>query len=63
MLMLSRKPNEEVVLLLDESDSPPRVTVRIVEVKGQTVRLAFDAPAHVGIFRDELLRRIERNGG
>ena len=47
MLVLSRKPGEKVVL----SNS---ITVTVVEVKGNRVRLAFDAPDQVHILRGEL---------
>ena len=50
MLVLSRKPGEQVVI----SDG---ITLTVVEVRGGRVRLAFDAPAQVGIRRAELARR------
>ena len=49
MLVLSRKPGEQVVL----GDG---ITLTVVEVKGDRVRLAFDAPQQVPI------RRAERAG-
>jgi carbon storage regulator len=50
MLVLSRKPGEQVVL----GDG---ITLTVVEVSGGRVRLAFDAPAQVRIWRAELARR------
>jgi carbon storage regulator len=47
MLVLSRKLGEKVVIGGD-------VTVTMVEVKGNRVRLAFDAPDLVRILRAEL---------
>jgi carbon storage regulator len=47
MLVLTRKPGEKVVLDGD-------ITVTLVEVKGNQVRLAFEAPDHVRILRGEL---------
>jgi carbon storage regulator len=47
MLVLSRKPGEQVVL-------GNGVTLTVVEVRGERVRLAFDAPAQVRILRAEL---------
>ena len=49
MLVLSRKPGEQVVL-------GDRITLTVVEVRGNQVRLAFDAPAQVRIRRAELAR-------
>jgi carbon storage regulator len=50
MLVLSRKPGEQVVL----GDG---ITLTVVEVTGDRVRLAFDAPAQVRILRAELASR------
>ncbi len=47
MLVLSRKPGEQVVL-------GNGVTLTVVEVRGERVRLAFDAPSQVRILRAEL---------
>jgi carbon storage regulator len=47
MLVLSRKPGEQVVL----GDG---ITLTVVEVRGNRVWLAFDAPEQVGIRRAEL---------
>jgi carbon storage regulator len=52
MLVLSRKPGEQVVL-------GNGVTLTVVEVRGERVRLAFDAPAQVRILRAELARSQE----
>lgn len=47
MLVLSRKENEAVRI-------GENVVVRVVAVKGQRVRLAFDAPDDVKILRAEI---------
>jgi carbon storage regulator len=47
MLVLSRKPGEKVVI-------GNGITVTVVGVKGNRVRLAFDAPDQVRILRAEL---------
>ncbi len=48
MLVLSRRKDESVVI-----DNQVRVTV--VEIRGNRVRLAIDAPAEVKILRTELV--------
>ena len=48
MLVLSRKPGEKVVI-------GGGITVTVVRVLGDKVRLAFDAPDQVRILRAELL--------
>ena len=52
MLVLSRKPGEAIVI-------GNGITVTVVEVKGERVRLGFTAPAEVPIHREELQRKIE----
>ena len=47
MLVLSRKPGEKVVI-------GGNITVTVVGVNGNRVRLAFDAPDEVRILRGEL---------
>jgi len=47
MLVLSRKPGEQVVI-------GNGITITVVEVRGNRVRLAFDAPDQLGIWRAEL---------
>jgi carbon storage regulator len=47
MLVLSRKPGEQVVI-------GNGITLTVVEVRGNRVRLAFDAPEQVRILRAEV---------
>jgi carbon storage regulator CsrA len=48
MLVLSRRPNETVVI------PSINTTIRVTATKKNTVRIAFDAPAAVAILRGEL---------
>ncbi|MCL4104118.1 UNVERIFIED_CONTAM: hypothetical protein GTU68_034980 [Idotea baltica] len=50
MLMLSRRPGEEIQI----GDG---ITVRITQVKGNQVRIGIDAPHDVKIIRSELQDR------
>jgi carbon storage regulator len=52
MLVLSRKPGEKVVI-------GNGITLTVVEVRGNRVRLGFDAPDPVRILRAELACRQE----
>ena len=52
MLVLSRKRGEGIVIGDD-------VTVTVLEVHGQQVKLGFGAPAEVPIHREEIHRRLE----
>ena len=48
MLVLTRKRGEEIVI-------DGCIRVRIIDVKGKTVRLGIDAPGSMSILRRELL--------
>lgn len=51
MLVLSRKTNE-IIKIGDD------IEIRILEVKGDTIRIGIDAPKHVDILRGELVKSI-----
>jgi carbon storage regulator len=57
MLILSRRLGESV-MVGDE------VTVTVLDVRGNQVRLGFTAPANVAVHREEVYKRIraERSG-
>lgn len=52
MLVLSRKPNESIVI-------GGNVTVTVVEIRGDKVRLAFQAPNDIPIHRQEVYDAIQ----
>jgi carbon storage regulator len=52
MLVLSRKQGEAIVIGDD-------VTVTVLEVRGDRVRLGFTAPGETPIHREEIHRRME----
>ncbi len=49
MLVLARKPDESIVI-------DGRITVTILRVQGDKVRLGIEAPKDVGVRRSELER-------
>lgn len=53
MLVLSRKPGEKILI-------GDNITVTVVEVVGNRVRIALDAPPHVSILRSELVEGHDR---
>lgn len=53
MLVLSRHKDEVVRIGED-------ITVTVVEIRGDKVRLAFDAPRDILIYRSEVYDAIER---
>ena len=53
MLVLSRKKNERIVISDD-------ITIVVVEIRGDKVRLGFEAPKEVPIHRHEVYNVIHR---
>ena len=56
MLVLSRKKNESIVI-------GGNVTVTIVEVRGDKVRLGIEAPSDVTVHRSEVVEAIAKAAG
>jgi carbon storage regulator len=54
MLILSRKPGESIVI-------DGRITVKIVRVDGDTVKIGIEAPAAVTVHRQEVHEEIQNN--
>lgn len=55
MLILTRRPNETLMI----GDS---VTVRILGIHGNQVKIGIDAPRDVPVHREEIFERIKREG-
>jgi carbon storage regulator len=54
MLILSRKLGESIVI-------DGRITVKIVRLEGEIVKLGIDAPLEVPVHRQEVYEEIQRN--
>ena len=54
MLVLSRKKNESIVINND-------ITIVVVEIRGDKVRLGVEAPKEVPVHRNEVYEAIRRN--
>ena len=52
MLVLTRKPRQQIMIGDD-------IVVHVVEVQGDNVRIAIDAPRDVKIYRGEIYRAIQ----
>lgn len=55
MLVLSRKLGERIVV--------PQInlTLTVVAIEGNSVRLGIEAPAEIGVYREELWERVCAN--
>jgi carbon storage regulator len=56
MLILTRRVGESVVIGED-------VTVTVLGVKGNQVRIGINAPKHVAVHREEIFERIKNGRG
>jgi carbon storage regulator len=56
MLVLSRKKNESIVINDD-------ITIVVVEIRGDKVRLGIEAPKEVPVHRQEVYEAIHRSQG
>ena len=52
MLVLTRKPRQQIMIGDD-------IVINVVEVQGDNVRLAIDAPREIKIYRGEIYRAIQ----
>lgn len=52
MLVLTRKPRQQIMIGDD-------IVVNVVEVQGDNVRIAIEAPRDVKIYRGEIYRAIQ----
>ena len=53
MLVLSRKKDEKIVI-------GDKITIMVIEIRGDKVRLGIDAPRDVTVHREEVYDAIKR---
>jgi carbon storage regulator len=54
MLILSRKPNESIVI-------DGRILVKVFRLEGDVVKIGIQAPSDVPVYRQEVYEEIQRN--
>lgn len=59
MLILTRRVGESLKIDLGAEV----ITVTVIGVKGNQVRLGVDAPKHIAVHREEIFNRIQRQAG
>ena len=53
MLILTRKPGENIII-------NGNITVSVLSIKGNQVRIGVDAPKDVAVHREEIYLRIQK---
>ena len=53
MLVLSRKKDEKIVI-------GDKITIMVIEIRGDKVRLGIDAPKEVSVHRKEIFEQISQ---
>ena len=53
MLVLSRKKDEKIII-------GDHITVMVIEIRGDKVRLGIDAPKEISVHRQEVYEAIQR---
>jgi len=62
MLVLSRHTNEKIIIPLEEiKDLQGDIEIIVVEIRGDKVRLGFNANPTVPIHREEVQKAIRRS--
>ncbi len=61
MLILTRRVGETMTIELTPGEPP--VTVTVLGVKGNQVRIGCNAPKHVAVHREEIYERIRKENG
>lgn len=58
MLIITRKSGEGIIFTDDNGQHI--AVVQVLGIRGATVRIGVDAVLTIGVYRDELLEKIER---
>jgi carbon storage regulator len=56
MLILTRRPGESIIIQLPTGE---QITVAVLGIKGNQVRIGTDAPENITIMREELLVSVQ----
>jgi len=60
MLILNRERNQQIVIGSNETSPSFPITVTVVEIRGNAVRLGIDAPRKISVHRREVQDEIDQ---
>lgn len=52
MLVLSRKPDESIVI-------GNEIVITVIEIRGEKVRIGITAPKNIAVYREEIFRVLQ----
>ncbi len=56
MLVLERKPEEAIII----DTGKERITIKVMNIRGDKVRLGFVAPGYVTVHREEVQKLVDK---
>lgn len=59
MLILSRRPDEDVVIDIPKNVDASRVKIKLLSISGRQIRVGITAPAEIGVHRGEIMDKID----
>ena len=62
MLVLSRRIDEGITITVPPSPHAQSISVKVIEIRGDKVRIGFEAEKSVIIHRDEIQRVVDVEG-
>jgi len=62
VLVLSRQRDEKIEVLVPASTAPTLVVCTVVDIRGDKVRLGFDAPKAASVHRAEVAQKMREEG-
>lgn len=60
MLVLARKNLEKITIRVPEGTSG-EIIVTIVDIKANSIRIGFDAPREIEIYRDDVVNKTNKS--
>jgi len=60
MLVLTRRVDETVIIDVPASETPTQIRVKVTDIRGDKVRVGFEAPHSIAINREEVYEQLAK---